>query len=909
YESVRLRERLLQEQMNDYTQLFFENEASTNLDRYISDKKLNDFKENAGLGFGDFGVAFLDQQDQIIFSRGVVNSLEAEGKVQQTDFDMKIWSPDIGGASMRIWAQSEYFLKTTVILDDQISQLVITHSATPIVNYVEQRSNRTMVALLILLLCSLAISRLITSVLISPISRLEKASQSFRERLNNTTYFMFPDTGIQEYDNLSKSLQKMSQAIYASFKNEEKLRNSLEDRVRHRTKELERLSIVASQTTNSVVITDANGSIEWVNNGFTRLTGYTRDEVLGKKPGKLLQGPETDQTTIARIRDAIDAKLPFHEEIVNYSKKGRLYWTEIICTPIKDQKGNVSGFVAIQNDVTERKQDLQNLIEARQKAEAANSAKTNFLATMSHEIRTPLNGILGMTEIIANSDLNDDQREKLRTVQHSGKILLAIINDVLDMSKIEAGAIELEHTAFNLKDLLSGSVSAVNSLAMEKGLKFIVRESGKCPEMLLGDPVRIRQVIWNLLSNAIKFTESGSVTMDISCSYNNFRSKVNKNSDIVFKITVADTGKGIEDSRQDLIFKPFTQEDNTITRSFGGTGLGLSITKNIIELMQGSISLTSKVNKGTTFEVYLPLDIAKTAALAEHLMISSVSSDIKLKEHDILIAEDNETNALIARAFIDKLGQKTRVAENGRIAVDEVQKRKPDLIFMDIHMPEMNGLEATEKIRAQYAKSELPIIGLTAEAFKDRHEEFLATGMDAVITKPFTENEIKNILIKYLTRRFEKATKSGKSKMGKEISPVESGVNSNQEKAEQVAEDNNHIAIGDITSLRIMTDSIGVDTFMTIAATAPDNIDLRFNEIVAAKQENDLEKLRSASHALKGVAASLHLTELQQEAARIEAAAKQDDVDSFVPQDLQNMITRNLEWLNKSLEQIKSEAG
>ncbi len=386
----------------------------------------------------------------------------------------------------------------------------------------------------------------------------------------------------------------------------------------------------------------------------------------------------------------------------------------------------------------------------------ANEAKTSFLSTMSHEIRTPLNGILGVTQLLADTKLNTNQKDKVRTIQSSGHTLLAIINDILDMSKVEAGAVELESTIFSLSDFLSTTMTAIQSLASDKGLEFKLNKSDTCPDYLVGDPVRIRQILWNLMSNAIKFTEEGSIIVTLSTA--EIEDDRITPKDTILRLRVADTGKGIETERLEMIFDPFTQEDNTITRTHGGTGLGLSIVRNMVELMGGFIHVESTKNKGSCFDVYIPFEIANLAQQNNFLEKNDDLQVVTSNGLDILVAEDNGVNAMIARAFLEKFGHKVRIAVNGKIAVEQVEISPPDMIFMDIHMPEMNGLEATQSIRQLEIGTDIPIVGLTAEAFTERHTQFIAKGMDGVLSKPFSEEQLYSTINRYREIRKKQAS-------------------------------------------------------------------------------------------------------------------------------------------------------
>ncbi len=404
--------------------------------------------------------------------------------------------------------------------------------------------------------------------------------------------------------------------------------------------------------------------------------------------------------------------------------------------------------IRLEEKAVEQVDLLEKLAEARDKAESGTKAKSSFLSTMSHEIRTPLNGVLGLAQLLKDTKLDEEQTEKVNTILSSGQTLLAIINDVLDISKIEAGSLELEDKAFSLMELVSSVATPFQSLADEKKLKLDSRFNFDPDMVIKGDPVRLRQILWNLMSNAIKFTEQGRVVLvtEIITDVETIRREISTPKDHVIYFGVEDTGAGIAPDRVDAIFDAFTQEDSTITRKHGGTGLGLSIVRQLVELMGGTIRANSTLDQGTTFMAFIPFEAAYKEEMETQSLKSSKPETQQTVSLNILLAEDNEVNALIAKAFLDKFGHAVKHVENGKLAVEAAQEGWADLILMDIHMPEMNGIDATKTIRATDIGKNTPIIGLTAEAFTERLAEFREAGMVDVLTKPFTEQQLADTL-------------------------------------------------------------------------------------------------------------------------------------------------------------------
>lgn len=547
------------------------------------------------------------------------------------------------------------------------------------------------------------------------------------------------------------------------------------------------------------------------------------------------------------------------------------------------------GIVGMRVDITEFK-------SAQEAAEAASRAKSNFLSTMSHEIRTPLNGVLGLAQLLIDTNLDEDQRHKVDTILSSGNMLLVIINDVLDMSKIEAGGLELEDTVFSVSELISTIATPFQSLAGDKNLKMRVKSDISSRNILRGDPVRLRQILWNLLSNAIKFTDQGAITLTIS-ELDGDSSHVSHHKDSLLVFEVEDTGPGIADDRISSVFEAFTQEDNTIARKFGGTGLGLSIVKQLTDKIGGTIEVDSQLGKGSIFTVYLPFFRATeedAISFANSRLIQNSAAARPLK---VILAEDNPVNAMIAKAFLEKFGHEVRHAENGKLAVDLASEGWADIVLMDVHMPEMDGIEATRTIRKSITGQTVPIVGLTAEAFAERHSLFRKAGMNDVLTKPFTERQLADVLTKY----------------GQVITPGQGKSEAQEGSVNRLAQDKQTVSdgfqdpvvrkhayqslpIGDDASLSRLCDQLGFENLVNLLDQAQESLLLQTDELCRAIDSSDFEHVHLKAHSLKGFTGSLYAMQLASIATLIDDNANDSGLLKDLVPDLEQAAAATVDW-------------
>lgn len=485
------------------------------------------------------------------------------------------------------------------------------------------------------------------------------------------------------------------------------------------------------------------GKITDTNQASVRVTGVSKEKLIGSNFFNYFTEPKQAKKIYEEVFKkgfVIDYPLVITDgELVPVLFNGSVY---------KDQNDNVIGAVVVARDITEQKKAEKELIEAKIFAESATiianeavKSKQQFLSNMSHEIRTPMNAIIGFTKVVLKTELTAKQKEYLTAIKMSGDALIVLINDILDLAKVDAGKMTFEKTPFKLKLSIKAMLHLFETKIQEKNLKLVTHYDASIPEVLVGDPVRLHQIILNLVSNAVKFTSVGKITVSAKLVSET-------DDDVAIQFSVTDTGIGINDIKTETIFENFQQATSGTSRIFGGTGLGLAIVKQLVQAQNGTIDVESIIGKGSTFSFVLYFDKTNIEDVLEP-EISEI--DTEIKDTKILVVEDMELNQLLMKTVLDDFGFECEIAANGKIAIDKLEKNTYAIILMDLQMPEMNGFEATEYIRKKL-KLTLPIIALTADVTTVDVAKCKAVGMNDYISKPVDERLLYSKLISFIKK-------------------------------------------------------------------------------------------------------------------------------------------------------------
>ncbi|GJL77118.1 MAG: hypothetical protein NPINA01_01070 [Nitrospinaceae bacterium] len=611
-------------------------------------------------------------------------------------------------------------------------------------------------------------------------------------------------SGADSYENegsnylLTILLQHTANTLESSslYKRISQQNQNLEQTVRNRTRELEeqtvllkeeiaerqrairawessetKMQTIVDNVAAGIITVDESGRIKSYNPMSEKIFGYNESEALGQ-PIKMLIPEWNKKNDDAFMRNNLPlsgfSELGFASEVVGLCRDGSEVPLDLSISKMSVEEKCL--FTGIFRDITERKIAEAEIVQAKVEADRANQAKSDFLANMSHEIRTPMNSIIGMADLLAESSLSSEQRQYIHLFRSAGESLLMLINDILDLSKIESGGFELESVPFFIRELIEKIIHIMNVRAQERRISLIWQVNPDVPNCVMGDPYRLRQILTNLIGNAIKFTERGSVLVHIE-------SKSENEKEASLRFSVTDTGIGIPEDKLESIFLSFSQAEPNTTRKFGGTGLGLSITRELVEKMKGTLGVESQLNQGSTFFISIQFEKAgnyeKSVALSNSVNFSGgegteqvsktksqpTANGEKEKALKILLTEDSPDNQLLIQLYLKKTGHELDIAENGELAVNKFISGNYDLILMDIQMPVMDGYTASKKIREWERENrliEVPILALTAHALKGEEERCLHAGCSGYMTKPIKKEKLLNLLEGYAERKSEK---------------------------------------------------------------------------------------------------------------------------------------------------------
>ncbi|MGE4551714.1 MAG: ATP-binding protein, partial [Desulfovibrionaceae bacterium] len=478
----------------------------------------------------------------------------------------------------------------------------------------------------------------------------------------------------------------------------------------------------------------------FVNSTLADMIGYDQAEMVGR-PVEDFAFPEDLETLRERLVHRHAGRSERYEHRFR-RKDGGEVWTIVSATPLLDAAGRFTGSFGMFTDITERRAAERAMAEAKELAEAANRSKSEFLANMSHEIRTPLNGLMGMMQLLEGTDQTEEQREYTGIALRSGARLTALLSDILDLSRLEAGRLAIVREPFALRELADAVGETFGQQSREKGLDLRIHTDPALPTCLVGDVGRIRQVLFNLVANAMKFTDRGEVRLDISAL------STPDEDPVRLLFTVSDTGIGIPDEALDRIFMPFTQVDGSFSRRHQGAGLGLTISRRLAELMGGGLSVDSVPGRGTT--VYLALELAVDHAAPRpeprtgRARVQRADQPLRL-----LLAEDDRTNRVAATRLLEKMGHSVLAVENGSRALEAIKAEPFDAVLMDVQMPGLSGVETTAALRRMSGlgpRAQVPVIAMTAHAMPGDRERLLASGMDGYVAKPVDAADLARVL-------------------------------------------------------------------------------------------------------------------------------------------------------------------
>ena len=616
-----------------------------------------------------------------------------------------------------------------------------------------------------------------------------------------------------------------------------------------------RFRFIADNAPVLIWIAGLDKGCHFFNKVWLQFTGRSMEQELGNG---WVEGVHSEdyQYCLDTYLAAFDARQEFTREYRLHRFDGEYRWLQDKGVPRYDEQGVFLGYIGSCFDITERKQLVELLRESQALAEQANQVKSLFLATMSHEIRTPLNALLGTQELLANTSLDATQKSYLKIAKDAGTNLLMLVNDILDLTKVEAGKLELENTVFDAVKVINEVLAIVTEGAETKNIALTLELASDLSPWISGDPWRFRQVLLNLLSNAIKFTSNGSVTVKLS-------PRQVDAGDGVLLLEVIDTGIGIADDVQPKLFELFTQADPSDTRKYGGSGLGLAISKRLVELWGGHLGLDSQLGVGSRFwfscgEAVVPQSLFEDF-FADNFSIDTL--DLPFVAARLLLVEDSLVNQEVLAALLSIGGHQVDLADCGAASIKAASTKEYDLIFMDVSMPDMTGMEATRRIRLLGgAAATVPIVAMTAHAFKGYEELCLAAGMNGFATKPINKVELLNLVQKW-------CRVSGNKPMSIAMPPIK-----------PLASDR----LVDETILQQFADNFGGDKLLSLLHIFMDELIKRQDTIKFGIEQQEVSVLRFEAHAIKSSAATFGATVLSVLATELEACSDQNDLPMLI---------------------------
>ncbi len=617
----------------------------------------------------------------------------------------------------------------------------------------------------------------------------------------------------------------------------------------------EEFKILTENVSDIIARLDLAGNFSYVSPSVRTVLGYSPEELIG---GRRLERTNDSPQGSAHER-AIKGEGPITYQAKYSNKNGRGIWLESTINPVRDPATNqVIETLLISRDISQRKEIEARLQEAKEEAERASRIKSEFVATISHEIRTPMNGVIGMTALLGGTKLSEEQQTFVKAIARSAKSLMIIINDILDLSKLDVDKVELESLAFQPRSVVENCLSALGAEAIRKNIALTSDLDANCDRYLRGDPTRVLQILTNLVSNGIKFTDQGGVTVAARCA-------LLDEDRMGIRFLVTDTGIGIEQDVQTLIFDKFRQADGSITRRFGGTGLGLTIAKRLVELMGGTISVESTPRHGSTFQFMLELPLARQPS-TDSVQLPPGSTQphrVSTRRPDarILVVEDNAVNRFLVESLLSKAGYKVDCALDGAQAVEAAKVSVYDLILMDAQMPRMDGMQATRCLRDLGAHhAHIPIIAISANAMLGARELYLAAGMNDYVAKPIDPDKFLITIADWLDRCTDITAE-----------PTPAIVNTSDETAELFAAER----------IEELLSALPRQKVLGLVSAYLDATRLLHAEIIEAAAKKDFTEIARIAHDLRSTSAQLGANRLAEAAGKLEQAGLSSDLTTM----------------------------